>query len=260
MPRSLLGLSGPVARATGLNLGSALAWGIGLGFFGLVLGGAAKGFMDQLGDSPQFVQILSTVFPNVDFASAGGFLELLFVEFGVILAGLAAATFVAGWASDETSGRLEMVLATPLARARWAIAGGIGMLVSVGVFVVLTAAGIGLGVSTTGSDVATPVVGALVLGLYASALVGIGLAVGGLFGTRFAAPFVVVFVIVTWFVQILGVLLNLPDLVRQLALTSHYGHPMIGVWDWGGIVASLVLAVGGIALGAWGISRRDLRA
>jgi len=259
MPRRLLGLGGPVGRAISLSLSAAIAWGLGVGLFGLVLGSAAQGFMEQLQDSPQFIELLSTAFPNVDYASAGGFLQLLFVEFGVILAGLAAATFVSAWASDETSGRLEMVLATPLSRARWAIAAGVGMLVNVGVFVALTAAGIGIGVATTTSNVATPLVGALVLGFYAVALAGIGLAVGGIVGTRFAATATVLFVIVTWFVQLLGALLNLPDVIRQLALTSHYGQPMVGVWDPVGIVASLVLAGGGVALGAWGFARRDLR-
>ena len=259
LPRPLLGLRGPIGRAFSTNLGSALAWGIGVGFFGLALGSAASGFMEQLQDSPQFIELLSSVFPNVDYGSAGGFLQLLFIEFGVILAGLAAASFVGGWASDETSGRLEMVLATPLSRIRWALSGGIGMLANVAVFVALTAAGIGIGVATTGSDVGTPLLGSLVLGLYAAALVGIGHAVGGVLGTRLAATFVVVFVIVTWFIQLLGPLLGLPEFIRQLALTSHFGQPMVGVWDPVGIVAGLVLAIGGVLIGSWRFSRRDLR-
>jgi ABC-2 type transport system permease protein len=260
MPRALLGLSGPLARAASLNLAPAIAWGAGVGLFGLVFGAAAGPFMVQLGNSPEFVKLLQTVFPGIDYASAGGFLQLLFVELGVIFAGLAAATFVSGWASDETSGRLEMVLATPLRRIRWALAGGIGMFVNVAVFVGLSAAGIAIGVSTTGSDIATPVAGSLILGVYAAALVGLGLAVGGVFGTRFAAPFVVTFVLVTWFVQIVGGLLGLPDLVQQLALTSHYGQTFVGVWDWAGVAVSIVLALGGIVVGAWGVARRDLRA
>jgi ABC-2 type transport system permease protein len=260
MPRPLLGLGGPVARAISTSLGSALAWGVGVGFFGLALGGAASGFMEQLQDSPQFIELLSSIFPNVDYASAGGFLQLLFLEFGVILAGLAAASFVGAWASDETSGRLEMVLATPLSRIRWALSGGIGMLVNVAIFVALTAAGIGIGVATTGSDVGTPLLGSLVLGLYGAALVGIGHAVGGVIATRFAGTVVVIFVIVTWFIQLLGPLLGLPDVVRQLALTSHFGQPIVGAWDPVGIVAALGLAIGGVLIGTWGFSRRDLRA
>jgi ABC-2 type transport system permease protein len=263
MPRALLGLSGPFSRATAQNLGASLAWGLGVGFFGLVIGGAALSFMDELADSPQFMQLLQTIFPGIDYANPGGFLQLLFVQFGVILAGLAAATFVGIWASDETSGRLEMVLATPLSRLRWALAGGVGMMLNVGLFVGLTALGIGLGVATTGtsgSDAITPLVGSLILGVYAAALVGIGMAVGGLIRTSWAAPAVVIFVIVTWAIQLFGGLLQLPDFITNLALTSHFGQPMVGVWDGVGIVASIVLAVGGIALGAWGLRRRDLRA
>ena len=42
-------------------------------------------------------------------------------------------------------------------------------------------------------------------------------------------------------------------------LARHYGEPMIGAWEPVGIVASLVLAVGGLLVGVWGFSRRDLR-
>ena len=108
----------------------------------------------------------------------------LFVQFGLILAGLAAATFVAGWASDETSGRLEMVLATPLSRMRWALAGGAGMLFNVGVFVALGCSASGSAWPRPDGDLATPMIGALVLGLYAAALAGIGVAVGGVLGDR----------------------------------------------------------------------------
>jgi hypothetical protein len=35
--------------------------------------------------------------------------------------------------------------------------------------------------------------------------------------------------------------------------------PMLGQWDPAGIVASVVLAFGGVAVGAWGFARRDIR-
>jgi putative exporter of polyketide antibiotics len=142
---------------------------------------------------------------------------------------------------------------------RWAVAGGIGMLVNVAVFVALSAAGIAIGVGTSGSDVGTPLAGSLILGVYGAALVGIGLAVGGVFGTRFAAPFVVVFVLLTWFVQTVGGILKVPDPVMELTLTSHYGQTFVGVWDWVGVAVSIALALGGIVVGAWGFARRDLR-
>lgn len=259
MPRSLVGLDGPTARAASESIPSATAWGLGLGVFGLVLAGSGSSFIDQLAEAPDFMRLLESVFPNVDIASAGGFLQLLFVEFGVVLAGLAAATLVARWASDETSGRLEMLLATPLERARWVISGGVATLVGIVLIVALTAVGILIGALMTGGDVVTPTVGTLVVGFYAAGLAGIGFAVGGLFGTALAGPVVAVLTIVTWFVDIVAPALGLPDAVRALALSSHFGQPMLGQWDGLGIALSVVLAVGGVLIGALGFARRDLR-
>jgi len=259
LPRTLIGLRGPTGRAIGQNLPSTLAWGIGIGLFGVAIAGSGRSFVEQLSNSPDFVRLLSSVFPGFDISSVGGFLQLLYVEFGLILAGLAAATLVGVWASDETSGRLEFLLATPLSRVRWLTSGWAAILVGVAVFTAIQAGGIALGAVIAGGDIATPVVGSLVLGLYAAALAGIGVAIGGVFGTGYAAPAVAVITIVTWFVGVIGPALGLPDAFGELALTSHYGFTMLGQWDVVGIVASVVIAVGGVAIGAWGFKQRDLR-
>ena len=259
LPRALVGLRGPGGRTSGHNLPTALAWGIGLAIFGLVIAGSGGSFAAQLNKSPDFLRLLQSVFPGADISSVGGFLQLVFVEFGYILAGLAAATLVAGWASDETSGRLELLLATPLARARWVASGGLGVFAGIAVLTVFAIAGITIGALITGGDIATPMIGTLALGLYGLAVAGIGVAIGGVFGARFAGPASALLVILTWLVDIFAPAFKLPDAVHQLALTSHYGLPMLGQWDVVGIVASLVLAFGGLAVGAWGFNRRDLR-
>jgi hypothetical protein len=79
-------------------------------------------------------------------------------------------------------------------------------------------------------------------------------------GARFAAPTVALLTIATWLLDFLGPALRLPDLVQQLALSAHMGLPMVGLWDRAGIVACAALALGGVALGAVGLTRRDLRA
>jgi ABC-2 type transport system permease protein len=259
LPRALVGLRGPTGRAIGQNLPASIAWGLGIGLFGFAIAGSGNSFVQELGKATDFVKLLNTVFPGFDIRSVGGFLQLLFVEFGMILAGLAAATLVAVWASDETSGRLELLLATPLSRLRWVTSGGVAVMVGVVVFTIMTMVGIAIGAALAGSEIVTPVVGTLVLGIYAAALGGIGIAVGGVFGTSYAAPFVAIFTIVTWFIGIIGPALNLPDIIHELALTSHYGFTMLGHWDPVGIVASIVLAIGGVVVGAWGFRRRDLR-
>jgi ABC-2 type transport system permease protein len=259
IPASLLGLRGPASRSLGERLPVALWWGLGIGLLGFVFGAASlslSGALDQL--SPDTQAIYEAIFPNIDLNGAGAFLQIAFITFGLILAGFAAATLVGGWASDETEGRLEELLATPLSRTRWALAGGIGLYAAIGVMTAMTAVAIGLGAMLAGGDVVTPIVGTAVIGLYALALAGIGIAVGGLLRTSFAAEVVAGIVILSFVIDILAPALKWPEWIHQLALTSHLGQPMIGTWDWPGMVACLVIAVAGLALAAWGIGRRDV--
>jgi ABC-2 type transport system permease protein len=259
MPGVLLGQDGPVGRSFGERLPMALAWGIGLGIFGLFIATLSASLADSLLQSPDIMKVLAQVFPGIDLTTAGGFLQLVFVELGFIAAGFAAATLVSGWASDETSGRLELVLASPLARRGWLVRSGLGVYLAIAVMTAIVALGIGLGALSAQSDALTPMAGTVVMGLYAAALAGVGFAIGGLFRASIAGEVVAVIVVATYIIDLLAPALQLPGWVHQLALTAHLGQPMIGVWDWGGMAACLVLAVAGLAIGAWGIARRDLR-
>jgi ABC-2 type transport system permease protein len=259
LPHALTGVRGPVRRAASEDLNLAVSWGLGLGLFGLVLAASGGSWTAQLTKSPQLMDLLHSVFPGVDLASVGGFLELVFVEFGLILAGLAAATLVGRWASTETSGRTEILLAAPLERFRWVLAEGVGALGAIVLITALTALGIAIGGLMIGGDVATPVVGSVVLGLYAAAFVGVGFAIGGALGTGLAAAAVAILTILTWALGVLGPALGLPEILQTLVLSSHYGEPMVGQWDLAGVLASIVLAVAGVLVGAWGFARRDLR-
>ena len=259
LPRGLVGLGGPAARSFGNGLPTALAWGLGLGLYGLVIAASGRAFTDLVQTSPDVARMLQQVFPATDILSVGGFLQLLFFQFGLILAGLAAATLVGSWAGDETSGRLEMLLATPLPRARWVAAGGIAIVGLILVMTIIGAIGIAIGTATVGGEVGQPVLGTFALGAFAAAFAGVGVAIAGLWRSGWAAPAVALLTIGTWFIDTIVPAFKLPDVIHQLALSSHYGLPMVGRWDSAGLVASLILVSGGIAVGAWGFRRRDLR-
>jgi len=92
------------------------------------------------------------------------------------------------WAGDESNRRLDLVLSTPTARVRWAVASALGVLAAVLVVVVGSAALIGLAVAGQGGAPATPVIGLGVLALYGAAVAGAGLTVGGLIRPDLAAP------------------------------------------------------------------------
>ncbi|HEY6014350.1 MAG TPA: ABC transporter permease subunit [Candidatus Limnocylindrales bacterium] len=258
IPQALLGVRGPVSRSFGELLPSALAWGIGLGLYGFVMAVSSRVFAEELTNSPGLLEAVRNMVPGVDMTTTAGFLQLAFVDLGLVLVALAAATFVAGRASDETGGRLELLLSTPLTRARWTIASAIGVWLAIVVTDALLAASIGVGVGLAGSDPVQPLIGSVALALYGAAMAGIGLAVGGLTRASFAAPAVLVVAIGSSLVDILGDALGLPDWFRQLALSSHMGEPMVGTWDPAGVAACLVLAVGGLGLGLWGMRRRDV--
>ena len=259
LPASVLGLDGPIGRSFGERIGRAIAWGLGIGLFGLVMAAASRSIADDLAKlSTDTVQLFKNIFPDYDVTTAGGFLQLVFIQLGFIVVGFAAATFVSAWGSDETSGRLEMLLATPLARGAWAIRSGIGVFLALIMMTAVIAVLVGIGAATTASDAVTPMIGTITLGLYAAALAGVGFAVGGLIRSSIAAEIVALVVTATFLVDLLAPALKLPDWVHQLALTAHMGRPMVGVWDAGGIVACLVIAIGGLLIGGWGVSRRDI--
>jgi ABC-2 type transport system permease protein len=255
-PRPLRGLGDPISRSFSERLPVALAWAIGVGIFGLVMGGASRSLADSFGNSPDLKKTFETIFPNFDVATAGGLLQLL-ISLAFIVVGFAAATLVSGWASDESSGRLEMLLSTPLARRRWAVYSALGVYGVIVVMTAIIAVMIGIGALGAGSDALTPMLGTITLGLYAAALSGVGFAVGG-YRTSIAAEAVALLVVVMYLIDLIVPALKLPDWVHQLALTAHLGQPMVGVWDPAGVVACLVLAAGGLLLGGWGMRKRDV--
>ncbi len=259
LPATVLGVRGPISRAFGDQLPRALSWGIGLGLMGALLASLVGPMAEQIRQSADLLKVFATIFPTFDLGSAGGFLQL-YVELFYIAAGFAGATLVAKWASDETGGRLDSILASPLSRARWVVAGGIAAILGIIVMTAIFAAGIGLGAASGGVAAGDAMLGSTALGLFAMAMVGVGVAVGGLWRTSLAAEITALVVIVTYLIDLLAPALKLPDWVHQLALTAHLGQPMTGAWDPVGVVACVVIAVGGIALGTWGFARRDVSA
>jgi ABC-2 type transport system permease protein len=259
MPRAMLGVSGPLLRSLSERLTAGLAWGAGIGVYALIIGASAPELERVIREMPALAELIRVAFPNVDIADPGFALQLVFMQIGTLFMGFAAATILSGWASDESEGRLEMILATPVGRARWLLGSGLGAYLAIGAAGAVVAAAVAIGVLTIGENPAEVVVGSLVLPLYGVAMAGIGIAVAGLVRAAAAAAVVVLVVVGSLMIDIIAPLLELPDWVSNLVLTSHFGQPMLGSWDHTGVIASVVLAVGGLLIGAWGFSRRDLR-
>src|SRR5450759_555928 len=72
LPKDVLGVRGPVARAFGDQLPRALAWGLGMGVMGALLASLVGSFANQVGTDTTIAKTFATIFPGYDFATAGG--------------------------------------------------------------------------------------------------------------------------------------------------------------------------------------------
>lgn len=255
-----LGLGGPARRSLAERIPVALAWGVGIGLYGAIIGASSRAFAEQLAAIPGMDRLFTLLYPDVDWRTAAGMLDLVFARFAQVMLGIAAATLVAGWATDERGRRLDMLLAAPISRVRWTVASGAGLFVALATLVGLAGAGVAIGALAVGDDPVRPFVGALAMSAFPAAVSGIGLAVGGLLGSSLAGPVAAGVAVGMFLLDLIGTALRLPDWILNLSLTRHIGHPMVGTFDGPGIALSLTLAVGGLAVAAWGLARRDLSA
>lgn len=258
LPSLPAGVRGPISRQLADRLGVAIGWGVGIGVYGALIAASAKQFAEAIVQIPQIQAYIKILYPGVDILAPTGLLQLAFYGFGSLVIGIAGATAIAGWATDESDGRLEIVMSAPLSRVRWFLGSSLGVMLAIAITTALVAGIVSIAVIGAGGDVQDVVFGTAVLGLAAAGFAGMGLAVGGLVRSSLAAPVAAGLILGTFLLQTIGAFLNLPDAVLQLSLYKHLGQPIAGIYDPVGIVAALVMAIGGVALGAWGLQRRDL--
>jgi ABC-2 type transport system permease protein len=161
--------------------------------------------------------------------------------------------------AEETTGRLEPLLATALARPRWAL--GFVAVSAGGTLLALAATGLGAGIADaaeTGDAVRIPVLvgSAVALAPAVWVLAGVAVALFGLLPRAVAAAWGVL--AACFLVSFLGPLLSLPDWVLDI---SPYGHvPLLPAADLD-VLPLLVLTAIAAALtaaGLAGLRRRDI--
>ncbi|MEI7742715.1 MAG: hypothetical protein WCK58_03065 [Chloroflexota bacterium] len=258
LPGAILGTRGPLTRSLGELLPSAWWWAVGLVAYGLLMAGSTRAMIDVLAASPGLFETFRSMIPGVDMTTPAGYLQMSFVDIGFLLIGMAVATFAASRFGDEGAGRLEMQLAGGAGRVRWALATWGSIVVATGAVTITLALAVGAGVASGGFEPWGAATGTLVLGAYGAALAGVAAATGSAWRPSAAAGVVLAVTVGTFLLDLLAPALRLPDWVAQLALTSHLGEPLVGRWDGAGLAACAVIAIGGAALGAWGMARRDI--
>ncbi|MET1060241.1 MAG: ABC transporter permease [Nocardioides sp.] len=249
-------LAGPVGLAARLQRTALVGWAAGMVVLGAAFGSLGEDVQGMIEGNPELEKV---------FTQSSGGASIVDAYFGTVLmiAALIATGFtvssVTRLRSEETSLRVEPLLATPLGRVRWASSSLVTTLL--GTVVVLAATGLGTGLAyaavardagqvwfLTGATLAY-LPAALVLGAVGVALFGWAPRAGGLVWAALA-----VCVVIGW----LGEVLQLPDAVVRLSPYDRTPQvPLTGL-DWTPLLVLTAVAVALTAAGFAGLRRRDL--
>jgi ABC-2 type transport system permease protein len=250
-------LRSTLALAWRLHRGILIGWVVGLALWGATLGGAADGIGHAVGANQQITDLLARMGGRKGLVDA--YLAAVFGITGLIAAAYAVQATLR-LRAEETSGRVEPLLATQVGRIRWALSHLAFALLGTAVLLAVAGAGAGLvyglQIHDVGGQVPRLLAAALVQLPAAWILAGLGAALFGL-APRLAA--------LTWAGLIaclllleLGVLLGLSQWlvdvspfahVPKLPGTAFTATPLL--WLTGITVA---LAAAGLA----GFRRRDI--
>ena len=160
--------------------GAAIAWGASIGGYGFIVAISGSGFA-QLANDPNIAKLIDSLYSGVPWRTPEGFLQLAFFSFGIVIMGLATATYLAGdrLRREREAPRhapLDAGLASALARS----APSVGLYAAIALQTLVMGLLAALGVAGGGGDPVQPFVGVWIAGLYAAALAGVGIAVFGL--------------------------------------------------------------------------------
>ena len=244
----------PLGFAVRLSRVAVLGWAAGLFLGGLSIGLTGQDADQILGDSPEVDKL---------FSQAGGslvdnYLAVSLVSMGLIACGFAIQA-VLRMRSEETSGHLEPLLATALARRRW-VASHVAV-AAIGTVVVLGATGLGTGIadalaSHDAGRVAVLTGSALALVPAVWVLAAVAVALFGLVPR--AAPAAWGVLGACFLLAYLGPLLSLPDWVMDISPFTHV--PLLPADDFalGPLAVLTAVAAAFTAAGLVGFRRRDV--
>ncbi len=241
----------------GPTLRNSAIWGGGISLYILIIVGAVNSIRDQL------LNLLnSSIYKDLGLAIGPSNENLLgvvlFVSIPIIYAAYAVLQ-VASWAGEENSGRLELLLSTPVPRWRFLLDRfGVAVL---GAGAMVGLSGLVFALATLLFNVPVELgkgVGAFV-GLWIMQLVilaaGFGLSA---VGARQAAAVTGVLVGLSYLADLLASLFKLPDWVPQLSVFRQYGRPIVEGFKTGPQLFLVALSLVFIALAVLRFRQRDI--
>jgi len=245
---------------------SLLAWGLPLGLMSAFIVAIFPSIQGALSDVvEQYPAGLKEAFGigelnNVEQYLHGEMLSLIVPLAAGYLAARAVASDLSGAAE---SGRLDVLLSSPLPRRRLCAASFVGAALELAGVLLLTAVLTGIGSLLAGAGLGAGPAAAGFAAVWPLALVGAGLAVvvsGFSLRTPIVTGIVAGALVAAYVVDLLGKLDSGLSWVRYGSIFKYYGNAIetgIEPWAFAGLLALAALFA---ALGAWLFERRDLAA
>ncbi|MGH3354019.1 MAG: ABC transporter permease [Nocardioides sp.] len=257
--RASASLGTPWGLALRTQRGLVIGWVVGLAALAAIFGSVIPEVPDMLKGNPDMLEAMGMGAGAGD-ALIDAFLGYINLTLGVIGAVFGVAS-VSRLRSEEDTGRLEALIATPLTRARWLVGSLVVTVVGVVLVALAMGAGMVLGYVPVAGEVSGSRVSELVLGILAQLPAMLFVAALALLVLawlpRFAA---LAWALVAWVVldAFLGETLELPDGVRSLSPFFHLPVYPAETWTAGPTVV-LLAATGLVAALAFvGYRRRDV--
>ncbi|QKW36989.1 hypothetical protein HUT06_25715 [Actinomadura sp. NAK00032] len=216
----LRGLGGPVAFAWRGTRGMLAGWLLGIAGYAFTAGALIVTALDFMAEDPSYQRVLETI--GWDAADvAEGFAGIMGILIGLLIA-LYACWRIGAARAEEAGGRLDHVLARPIARRRWL--GGHIVLTSGSALLLALAAAAAMwaGASATGAGIGFADTLAATLNPVPVAVLATGLAVL-LFGAepRLTVPGSAASVVVAYLVEMIGPALHWTGPVLDISPFHH---------------------------------------
>lgn len=195
-----------------------------------------------------------------NLATNAGFLAGVLFLYLPLLVSLFAGLLAYRWASDLDQGRLELVLSTPVPRwrallERFAAVVIATLAATVAIWVAILGAAYVSGMSLDFGSVTVAALGLLPLMLVSASLV---YCLAGLLKPALVLSVLTVFLGLSFLIDLLRLVLNLPSWVASLSIFHQYGSPITDGLNLGPFFGMLAVAVVLLLIGETQFTRRDV--
>jgi ABC-2 type transport system permease protein len=254
-PNASPALAGPVGLAFRLQRGTVTGWAVGMFLFAVSMGSLSREIDDMAHDNPSLVKYLEAA---GSASLTDSYFSTMLLIMAVVAAGFAVSSALR-LRSEETAGRVEVLLATGLSRTRWLVGSLVVTLVGAVLLLFLSGLGMGLAYGLVISDASQPLRLAVESLVYVPATVVLAALAVLLIGwlpraTGVAWAAMGYCFVLAW----LGGILDVPAWVDEIS--PFWQTPAVPVDD---VALGAPLLIAGVAVvlagvGAVGFRRRDI--